>query len=180
MKPGRYTLGSPLYLLDSNQNDTKGAILADDIVVVTAMYGCTLTAPSTVDISSITSSSTMNVSVSCSDGSPNSNEKSDVYLSFQASGVSIADFKWNSPQNLPVAGTNGKAFILGNWGKIPSADCKIGDVRWDGGNEQFIGTIKPEQNDFFAVQTIGFRLCSTDEIIPGSYQAQATLSIVQR
>ncbi|MEA5217575.1 reverse transcriptase domain-containing protein [Enterobacter cloacae] len=188
LSPGDYNV-PPVYHGDYS-NVPRGdlsAILVDGIKITVMSYGCTLIAPTSVVFTGAAGSvagpeAVLNAGVVCADtaagvGSPT---PIDVTLSFTASGASWSERDAAQPQRLPVAGTGGIAYVLGGWGQVPAENCGGGDVYWDGRSGPTIGRVEPGQQGVVLNKNIFFRLCDSDKLAPGSYTAQATLSVVQR
>jgi len=179
LAPGRYT-SPPVYHLDLLGRDTSGdkyRMISPGVIVIAANYGCTLTAPASVNLDNMDHlSTTIALAARCSDDAV-STEPLTAKLSAMASGTSrgvSAD-----PQQLGVAGTNGNLYLRGNWSAtVPS--CTASDMYFDGRDGLSLGQVLPGKNVDFGVKPVSFRLCTTPDAKSGQYTAQATISIVQR
>ncbi|VEC01340.1 Uncharacterised protein [Cedecea lapagei] len=179
LTPGRYT-SPPLYHIDSDPTEASldlYRMISPGVVVTAAYYGCTLTAPASVNLDNMDHlSTTIPLAVRCSDGAEGP-EPMTAWLSVMASGTSrgvSAD-----PQQLGVAGTNETLYLRGSWSAtVPS--CTASDMYFDGRDGLSLGQVLPGQNVDFGKIPVSFRLCTTPSAKPGNYTAQATLSVVQR
>lgn len=100
-------------------------------------------------------------------------------LSAAASGVS----RWLGvpahPEWLGVANSAGTLAIRGNWSAGPPT-CVNSDMYFDGRDGIVLGTVLPGQRVDFGAIPVSFRLCSSGQLTPGRYTAQAVLAVHQR
>lgn len=176
LAPGRYTLGRPVYMMDSAQQMTRTAVLADDVVVTVWPPACTLNAPTDISLTTDNPATTVTISAQCT--APEINQLShELALSIRASGQSAVG-QSGDPLTLAVAGSAGNIWIRGNWSAtVP--DCTTSDVYFDGRRGPVLGQVAPGQTVSFDTIPISFRLCHNNQAVPGEYTAQATLAIVE-
>ncbi|WP_127959205.1 hypothetical protein [Serratia microhaemolytica] len=196
MRPGRYT--SPrLYFIDSGYDMIGNNLyqeLFSEVEVVVANYSCSINTQqqhnieldqktSTVAVGTTLWKTTQAVSVICND---NGGSESNItpWLSIIAAGKSAGDNL--EPLNLGVAGTDGLV-IRGAWDTTqeptcgPQAAAMANSMYFDGRDGVGLKEITVNSTNVNAeAKDIMFVLCKVDAVDAGDYEAQATISVVQR
>ncbi|VEC01338.1 Uncharacterised protein [Cedecea lapagei] len=178
LPPGRYSTKLPIYMLDSqNQGSSDSTLFVERITVISTPPACTISAPAAIDMSSSMDTATVGVGVRCEARGDKDTPPLNVGLAATASGKSKT--ATSDPQQLGVANSNGAMYIRGNWSST-APTCAASDMYFDGRDGPVLGKLISGQSADFGVTPVSFRLCTTPDVKPGEYTAQATLSVVQR
>lgn len=180
LAPGRYKSRSTMYARDFTRDGASPPLsrVLGDVVVTVNNYGCTISAPAQITMNNAERSvSTAQVVASCADGGAPSPLPIVAWLTMKASGASAGASA--DPQRLGVPNSRGSIYIRGNWSST-APTCADSDMYFDSLDGISLGQVAPQTKMDFGVIPISFRLCTTEDVAPGAYTAQATISIVQR